>query len=147
MATPAEESSLNNNIQISFFNNSGFFFICTSKNKKGYLAKMLLFFTAFFTNQFSTLILAACLDDSHHCLMICKVCDDYYPNQTMTCLSALYEHYLLQFNDGMESLNNTDWCVWDKVNRWINCVISLLKKYFVVLRSLMLSLSAVCIAD
>ncbi|XP_013878826.1 receptor activity-modifying protein 2 isoform X2 [Austrofundulus limnaeus] len=59
---------------------------------------------------------AACLDDSPRCTLVCKICDSYFEDQ-MTCLSFLFEHNCLpQFNKGMESLNNTDWCVWDKVN-------------------------------
>lgn len=79
---------------------------------------MLKIFTAFFPNQYLTLILAGFLDDSLDCTSYCKICDDYFQDQTMTCLSLLFEHKcLLPFHNEMESLNSTDWCVWDKMNR------------------------------
>lgn len=79
---------------------------------------MLSFFGAFFSNHFLTLILAACGNNSHHCTELCKFCDNLFHGRTMACLSLLFDHMCLrEFNTAMASLNDTDWCVWNKVNR------------------------------
>ncbi|XP_037544551.1 receptor activity-modifying protein 2 [Nematolebias whitei] len=58
-----------------------------------------------------------CGNNSHQCTELCEICDEVFNGPTMTCLSALFEHMCLQdFNSAMTSLNDSDWCVWGKVN-------------------------------
>lgn len=39
----------------------------------------------------------------------------------MECLSELFDHFcLLDFEAAMESLNSSDWCVWNNVNSLYN---------------------------
>ncbi|KAM4716600.1 receptor activity-modifying protein 2 isoform 2-T2 [Anableps anableps] len=52
-----------------------------------------------------------------NCCQFLKICEKYFEGPSMMCLSTLIEHICQSvFNNSMNSLNTTDWCIWDKVS-------------------------------
>uniref|UniRef100_A0A3P9II53 Receptor (G protein-coupled) activity modifying protein 2 n=1 Tax=Oryzias latipes TaxID=8090 RepID=A0A3P9II53_ORYLA len=52
-----------------------------------------------------------------YCESLCSICGDIFSGPTMECLSALFHHFCMpKFNNAMDLLNTTDWCVWGNVN-------------------------------
>ncbi|XP_017284931.1 receptor activity-modifying protein 2 isoform X2 [Kryptolebias marmoratus] len=64
-----------------------------------------------------TAVASACGNNSRNCPSFCEFCDHTFKRTSMDCLSLLVNYYcLLKFKEDMAQLNNTDWCIWDKVN-------------------------------
>ncbi|XP_026180597.1 receptor activity-modifying protein 2 isoform X1 [Mastacembelus armatus] len=58
----------------------------------------------------------ACGSTSQKCMDICNLCNEVYGGPTMDCLSILFKHLCLKdFENSMESLSNTGWCIWGNV--------------------------------
>ncbi|XP_070704068.1 receptor activity-modifying protein 2 isoform X2 [Pempheris klunzingeri] len=59
----------------------------------------------------------ACGNNSHSCMSICTISYHFYGAPTMECLSKLFDLLCLSnFEHGMASLNNIDWCTWGNVS-------------------------------
>uniref|UniRef100_A0A8C7ZV34 Receptor activity modifying protein 2 n=1 Tax=Oryzias sinensis TaxID=183150 RepID=A0A8C7ZV34_9TELE len=51
------------------------------------------------------------------CEPLCSFCGEFFSGPTMECLSILFHHMCMpKFNNAMDLLNTTDWCVWGNVN-------------------------------
>ncbi|XP_004071354.1 receptor activity-modifying protein 2 isoform X4 [Oryzias latipes] len=52
-----------------------------------------------------------------YCESLCSICEDIFSGPSVECLSALFHHFCMpKFNNAMDLLNTTDWCVWGNVN-------------------------------
>ncbi|XP_041813133.1 receptor activity-modifying protein 2 isoform X2 [Chelmon rostratus] len=59
----------------------------------------------------------ACGNNSHNCQKFCTICDDFFGEPTMDCLSKLLDHLCLyNYEVKMASINSSDWCVWGNVS-------------------------------
>lgn len=57
----------------------------------------------------------ACGNNTKNCEDFCTLCL-FYEGTIMDCLSIIVKHTCLKhFEEAMASLNNSDWCIWDKM--------------------------------
>ncbi|XP_034046671.1 receptor activity-modifying protein 2 isoform X2 [Thalassophryne amazonica] len=58
----------------------------------------------------------SCGNATQRCEEFCSICNEYFGEATMECLSILFEHACRRhFDVTMASLNTTDWCIWGNV--------------------------------